>query len=110
MPFMTGPEGQKRLEKWRADAERAAQQAAMRRAQVLRHDWARKRLCEIFGYRRADQWTVYLPPRFNPQADNGSVTFNSADARVALIALLDEINQYDEEHDKEHGGPAEDAI
>ncbi len=73
-------------------------QAAARRDRVLRHDWATKRLCVIFGYKQATQWSGYVPPRSDPADDHGPQLSrpNTSPHRAALVQLLRDIKQFED--------------
>jgi hypothetical protein len=92
-PPAKGPWGRE-LQRIRAEAQQQAQQ---RRARVLAHDWARARLCELFGYKAAEQWNGYVPPRADPAPDRGAQLArpNTAPQRAALVQLLRDVAHFD---------------
>lgn len=75
----------------------ARQQAQQRRERVLKHEWASKRLCTLFGYKSATQWNGYVPPAADP-AENGGAQLarrNTAPHRAALVQLLRDVAHFD---------------
>lgn len=75
----------------------AKQQAKQRRDRVLKHEWAKDRLRKIFGYKAAEQWNGYVPPRSDP-ADNGGSQLarpNTSLHRAALVQLLRDVAHFD---------------
>jgi hypothetical protein len=96
LPFMRGPEAADRLREWaRAHAE-VKRQTAERRQRVLVHDWARPQLCRILGLSRAENWYGFVAPARNPDGD-----LNTSPTRRALVALLREVEQFENEHGEE---------
>lgn len=75
----------------------AKQQAKQRRERVLKHEWACARLCRMFGYASATQWSGYVPPKADPMPDRGPQVArpNSSPQRAALIQLLRDVAHYD---------------
>lgn len=74
-----------------------------RRARVLAHDWARKRLCEIFGYDEpgrppgdgARKWNGYVPPAFNPLTKENRALPNTSPYRAKLLDLLRDVDHFE---------------
>lgn len=81
----------------RVQAE-AKRQAVARRERVLKHDWAQKRLRQIFGYKSATQWNGYVPPRADPLPDSGHQVAkpNTSPFRAALMQLMREVEHFDQ--------------
>lgn len=75
----------------------ARQQADQRRTRVLAHEWARARLCKIFGYKDATQWNGYVPPKADPLPDRGLQVArpNTTPHRTALVQLLRDVAEFD---------------
>lgn len=88
---------QARREQRRLIREQAAQQAAQRRARVLAHEWARARLCKLFGYTDATQWNGYVPPKADPLPDRGAQVAKPNDSpyRKALVQLIRDVAEFD---------------
>lgn len=81
----------------RVQAE-ARRQCQARRERVLKHEWAQKRLCKIFGYKQATQWNGYIPPRADPLPDTGHQVAkpNTSPFRAALNQLLKDVKHFEE--------------
>lgn len=94
MPFMRGPKAAERLTQLTADLAIVSQAAQARRARVLAHPWAAKRLCLIFGYTRPEQWTGYVPPATTAEGDH-----NDSPLRAALLELLRDVAAHEAEGD-----------
>lgn len=95
MPFMRGQKAATRLRDLMPQLAAAHARAAARRERVLRHEWARKRLCSICGYKRAEQWNGHVPPARTPDG-----ALNTSPVRRALVELLREVAEY-EQHSAE---------
>jgi hypothetical protein len=80
MPFMRGPVGAQRLRELLPVLRDVRAKTAARRARVLAHEWACRRLCLILNLKDAQQWNGYVPPA---RDDYGS--------RDALIKLLHDV-------------------
>lgn len=91
MPFMRGPEGAQRLREWLPQLRQIRAQAANRRARVLAHPWAAKRLCDILGLSSAEHWNGYVPPTTDQEGQA-----NTSETRRALVELLREVDQFDQ--------------
>lgn len=77
--------------------EEARQQCQQRRERVLAHEWACKRLCQIFSYKQATQWNGYVPPKWDPLPDRLSEPrkLNTSPHRKALVQLLHDVDEFD---------------
>lgn len=91
MPFMRGEIGSARLREWLPQHRQIRAQTAHRRARVLAHPWATKRLCDILGLANAEQWNGYVPPNTD---EHGRA--NTSPTRRALVELLREVDQFDQ--------------
>jgi hypothetical protein len=91
------PLGRTRGQQAREIVAEARQQAQQRRARVLAHEWARARLCTIFGYKDAAQWNGFVPPKADPLPDRGPQVArpNTAPHRSALVQLLRDVAEFD---------------
>ena len=97
MPFTRHPKAKERLTELSAALTKASDDAKARRERVLKHEWAQKRLCQIFGYTKAEQWRGYIPPRLDPETD-GEQSFrplNQSPYRRDLIRLLHEVAEFE---------------
>lgn len=76
----------------------ARTQCQDRRRRVLAHEWARERLCALFGYRDAAQWNGYVPPRSLPADDRGAQLArpNEEPLRLALVQLIKDVHHFEE--------------
>lgn len=76
----------------------AKRQCVARRERVLKHHWAAKRLCAVFGYKSATQWNGYVPPRADPLPDTGHQVAkpNTSEHRTALMQLLKDVQRFEE--------------
>jgi len=76
----------------------SGRQCAARREHLFKHEWAKKRLCEIFGYKSPTQWNGYMPPRSDPADDRGPQLArpNTSPHRAALNQLLHEVRTFEE--------------
>lgn len=101
VPFMRGPKAAQRLRDLAPQLAQAHALSEARRARVLRHEWARKRLCAICGYERAEQWTGYVPP-----TKNADGVLNTSPVRRALVELLYEIREYEKKESPAEGESA----
>lgn len=90
MPFMRGPQGADRLRQWLSQSNVIHAATLSRRERVLAHPWACKRLCEIFGYKRPQQWTGFVPPARGPDGE-----LNTSPYRRALMELLHDVEEAD---------------
>lgn len=90
MPFMRGPKGAERLREWLPEQRRIHEQALRRRARVLAHDWACKRLCHILALTDASHWNGYVPTSHD---DQGRI--NNSAIRHSLVELLREVANAD---------------
>lgn len=62
---------------------------AQRRALVLAHPDAAKQLCERpLSLTAPDHWNGYLPPRYLPEAANGTSRPNDSPVRAQLLRIL----------------------
>lgn len=91
MPFMRGPRSADRLHVLVGTLRSSRNVAQVRRERVLHYEWARKRLCSIFGYKKAEQWNGFVPPRLD-----GEGRLNTSEFRRALIDLLREVDEHDQ--------------
>lgn len=92
MSCMRGPEGAERLHRLVPLLRANRDACAARREAVLRHDWARRRLCHILTIARPDQWNGYVPPA------------GASPTRRALVALLAEVDEHEREMHEIGGG------
>lgn len=89
--------GSRRFDLQRIQRE-ARETAQQRRERVLKHEWAAKRLCKIFGYASATQWNGYVPPKADPLPDKGPQVAkpNTSPFRAALMQLLRDVEHFDQ--------------
>lgn len=75
----------------------ARQKCHTRRERLLKHEWAQKRLCAIFGYKNAAQWNGYLPPATDPLPATGAQIAkpNTSPHRASLVRLLNDIVHFE---------------
>lgn len=76
----------------------ARRQVQTRLARVAKHEWARKRVCQILKNPRFDQWNGYLPPARDPAANQAPQLSkpNTAHERTALFQLLRDVQHFEE--------------
>lgn len=76
----------------------ARTRAASRRERVFKHEWAKKRLCEIFGYKNATQWNGYVPPAADPLPATGPqvAKMNTSPHRSRLVQLMRDVDHFDQ--------------
>lgn len=91
MPFMRGPAGAERLRQWLPTARQNREAAANRRARVLAHPWASKRLCLILELDDARKWNGFVPPARDPEGQP-----NQHPSRRELIELLRDVATADQ--------------
>lgn len=91
LPFMRGPQGADRLRQWGRAQSEIKRQCAARRERVLAYDWARRRLCAIFGYTRAENWNGYVPP-----ARDSEDLINTSPGRRQLMDLLRDVALFEQ--------------
>jgi hypothetical protein len=103
MPFMRGQQGAERLVELRAIVQEQRQECLARRARVLRHKWARERLCQILGLPDAERWNGWVAPRRMPEDScgkqeehlPGGYRPNDAQSRRDLLDLLHDVERYE---------------
>lgn len=105
MPFMRGETGRDRLVELRAITQEQATKCRERRARVLRHGWARERLCSILAINEAEKWNGWVAPKMLPEDSDGKgdekhgagggYRPNDAASRRSLIELLREVDAYE---------------
>ncbi|MDP8971184.1 MAG: hypothetical protein M3N52_11965 [Actinomycetota bacterium] len=88
-PFLRGPQGAERLRQWLPQHREIRARCAARRERVLRHEWARARLCRLLGIADAGMWNGYVPPALDQrgQPDTGNAV------RRELVALLKDVEK-----------------
>jgi hypothetical protein len=86
MPFMRGPVGAQRLRELLPVLRDVREKTQLRRARVLSHEWACRRVCLILNLPDARQWNGYIPPA---RDDHGRRPSNPI--REALIELCKEV-------------------
>lgn len=97
MPFIKGSKGPGRLRELTQILSASADQARERRTRVLAHDWARRRLCLIFGYSDANHWNGYVPGKtLPPDVRSDELRPNPSPHRAALVQLLRDVHEYEQ--------------
>jgi hypothetical protein len=77
--------------------DEAHMQAQSRWARVAKHEWAKKRVCQVLGLARWDQWNGYVPPARDPAEDRGAQLSrpNTAPQRRQVIDLLKDVQHFE---------------
>lgn len=96
MPFIKGHKGPGRLRELTIILAASAEQARVRRARVLAHEWARRRLCLIFGYKDANHWNGYVPGKtLPPDIGSDELRPNTSPHRAALVQLIRDVDHFE---------------
>lgn len=85
---------------WQSAAKLALEERQENRRLVLAYpDIAAKLCAPPIGYARPEQWTGYIPPRFDAERIDGVTPINTTPRRTALLELLEAAaERYDAEH------------
>ena len=85
---------------WQSAAKLAREEREEQRRLILRYPDIAARLCAPpLDYKRPDQWTGYIPPRWDAPNEAFVVRPNDSPRRVALLELLEAAaERYDTEH------------
>lgn len=78
------------------DAARTKTQERFER--VAKHEWARKRVCQILKNPRWDQWNGYIPPSRDPAQNQAPQLSrpNTASERAQLVQLLNDVKHFED--------------
>lgn len=76
---------------WRSAAQQAARDSAEQRRMILEFPDLAAKLCQPpLGYKQPEQWTGYIPPRWDATSEDNVVKPNDSPRRAALLALLEQ--------------------
>lgn len=76
--------------------EEEARRTGARRVHILKHEWARTRLCSILGLQRPDQWNGFMPPKTQPADDKtGMSAPNNSAQRKLLLSLSWDVDHFE---------------
>lgn len=73
-------------------------QAQARYARVVKHEWAKKRVCQVLKLVRIDQWNGYIMPARDPAENKAPFHAkpSTAPERTQLIQLLRDVQHFEE--------------
>lgn len=76
----------------------ARRQVQSRLARVAKHEWAKRRICQVLKLARFDQWNGYIPPARDPAQNQAPQLSrpNTAPERKQLIELLKDVAHFEQ--------------